>query len=527
MKVHLLFETRDLDLACALPPGHEDLLCDLELPALFRAMAGEDAFLYDIAMRVLLAGVEEPVEIRYRQEVLADCLAHRDVVQRIYEVATAALSVRRGAWRYGSDLPTAILSGALDQLQALTTHLKALRAIADAHLGTFESRGMRGFVCSVQQDLDDAYFDALGHHFAQLRFDDGHLMTASLDRDNSGTGYVLRRPIRSKASWKERLGRSARETYWFSVSPRDQGAAQALSTIVGRGINEVANVAAQAADHVVRYFSTLRAELGFYLACANLHDRLAARGVALCVPEPRPWQETVLSCTGLRDVSLLLREDGPVVGNDVEATGKTLVVVTGANSGGKTTFLRSMGLAHLMLRCGLFVTADSFRASVCRQVFTHFARDEEAAMTSGRLDEELRRMSAIAGAVRPGSIVALNESFAATNEREGSEIARHVVRALLACDIRVCFVSHLFDFAESVARELSATTLFLRAPRRGTGAQDFRLEVGAPLATSFGEDVYRRLGGWLGEAGSSEHDGRAKASGHREASRSGQAAGAT
>jgi DNA mismatch repair ATPase MutS len=43
-----------------------------------------------------------------------------------------------------------------------------------------------------------------------------------------------------------------------------------------------------------------------------------------------------------------------------------LVIITGANSGGKSTFLRSLGLAQLMMQCGMFVTAASFRASACR-----------------------------------------------------------------------------------------------------------------------------------------------------------------
>ena len=54
----------------------------------------------------------------------------------------------------------------------------------------------------------------------------------------------------------------------------------------------------------------------------------------------------------------------------MDADGKSLVIITGANSGGKSTFLRSAGLAQLMMQCGMFVAAGSFRASVCKRVFT-------------------------------------------------------------------------------------------------------------------------------------------------------------
>ena len=149
----------------------------------------------------------------------------------------------------------------------------------------------------------------------------------------------------------------------------------------------------------------------------------------------------------------MLQSQGAVVGNDVQADGKSLVIITGANSGGKSTFLRSVGVAQLMMQCGLFVTARDHRANVTRGIFTHFIREEDAGMTSGRLDEELRRMSAIAGQIGPHCLMLFNESFAGTNEREGSEIGRQVVRALLDAEIKVFFVTHRFGFAEHFHRQ--------------------------------------------------------------------------
>ena len=109
-------------------------------------------------------------------------------------------------------------------------------------------------------------------------------------------------------------------------------------------------------------------------------------------PIPVGWDSPEFTCTDLRDASLALRAEH-VIGNDVSADGKALVIITGANSGGKSTFLRSVGLAQLMTQSGMFVTAGSVRVSVCQQLFTHFIREEDP---SGRLDEELSRMSTIA-----------------------------------------------------------------------------------------------------------------------------------
>ena len=126
--------------------------------------------------------------------------------------------------------------------------------------------------------------------------------------------------------------------------------------MASRAINLVANAAAQSADHVSSYFTMLRAELGFYVSCLNLHDRLVASDQPVTFPVPAAPAGCELTCADLRDASLALRIEH-VVGNDVEADGKSLVIITGANSGGKSTFLRSVGLAQLMMQCGMFVTA--------------------------------------------------------------------------------------------------------------------------------------------------------------------------
>jgi len=160
--------------------------------------------------------------------------------------------------------------------------------------------------------------------------------------------------------------------------------------------------------------------------------------------------------------------------------------------------LRSLGLAQLMMQSGMFVGAESFRADVCAGVFTHYKREEDAAMEGGKLDEELARMSEIVDRIKPGAILLCNEPFASTNEREGSEIARHVVRAMLTKRVRVMFVTHMYDLAHTIHAQRLGTALFLRAVRKPDGRRTFKLLEGEPLPTSYGEDSYRRIFGDVG-----------------------------
>ena len=114
-------------------------------------------------------------------------------------------------------------------------------------------------------------------------------------------------------------------------------------------------------------------------------------------------------------------------------------------------------------------------------------------MKSGKFDEELGRMSEIVDLIVPHSLLLFNESFAATNEREGSEIARQIVTALLERPHKVAFVSHQYAFSHGLFESRRESTLFLRAERRDDGQRTFKLIEGEPLSTSFGEDVYREV----------------------------------
>ena len=322
-------------------------------------------------------------------------------------------------------------------------------------------------------------------------------MSAQLGRDNSGINYVLRSG-NARRSWKERVGIEPRSVYSFSIPPRDEAGAQALEDMASRGINLVANAAAQSADHVSSYFTMLRAELGFYVSCLNLRRSAHRPWSAGDVPRAGAWSPAAFSCEDLRDASLALRTDN-VVGNDVDADGKPLVIITGANSGGKSTFLRSTGLAQLMMQCGMFVTARSLRASVCRQIFTHFIREEDPDMVSGRLDEELEADEHHRRPDQPAQprSCSTSRSPRPTSARDPRSAARWCAPCWKptsgSSSSPTSSTSPTASTASTRTRPCSC-----RAPRQPDGQRTYKLTVAEPLPTSYGQDIYHRIGGWLG-----------------------------
>jgi hypothetical protein len=494
-------EERELDLDAPLQPLAATLTQDLELGTLFAAMARGDEVVLDVVRKVLLTRRTDVRTVAYRQDVLRDALEHPDAVRELYALAVQAVETERKRFLHLSawSSPDSILSRSRDVCAFFASVLKRLRAIAEIEGDSFRSSGFQRLFETLRSDLDDEYFAVVDDHLATLRFRAGVPISARLGRGNKGTGYVLRRrPVRS---WLERIAPGSARSHSFQVAARDESGTRALADVRARGIDIVADVLARSNDHILAFFKLLRSELAFYVGCVNLRDRLASLGEPIAIPgvcEEGP----AFSAAGLYDPCLALTVGGSVVGNIVEADGKSLVMVTGANQGGKSTFVRSVGLAQVMAQAGTFVAAEALRVDLRDGVFTHHIREEDATMRRGKLDEELARMSEIVDMITPESMLLCNESFASTNEREGSEIARHVAGALVDSGVKVFFVTHLFDLASGFCARHLPTALFLRAERRPDGTRTFRIVEGEPLPTSFGQDLYRRIFG----AASATHD---------------------
>jgi MutS domain V len=494
MKTFLMHPDRDFD---APPQSKRELIQfsqDIELDVLINAAAAGDRYLYDVMTAACADAWENATAtIRYRQDILKDCLANPAVVRQFYAISTEPFG-RERSWDfslYGHEA-SARVGSAVRTLQCSLEVLRRLRRSCSANAGSFKSPGFRQFFDTLERDLDDAYLEAATTDLRNLTFRKGALLSAQVGDGGKGVSTMLRKPQPRDLSWLQAALTPGVQTYTLQLHPRDEAGAKAFSELQNRGLILISDALYQSAEHVLGFLKALRAELAFYIGCLNLAERLAGIGEAIAFPEATEVRRR-FRCTNLRDVCLALTMGRKVIGNDVDADGKPLVVITGANRGGKSTFLRSVGLAQMMLQCGMFVTADTYVSSSHTGLFTHYKREEDRNMRSGKFDEELVRMSLIADRIRRHAMVLFNESFAATNEREGSEVARQIVSALLENDVTVFFVSHMYEFARPFLE--SDQVVFLRAERGEDGIRDFRLREAKPLPRSFGVDLYRQIFG--------------------------------
>ncbi len=488
MKAYLMFRDRTFDIEAAQCFGRNTLATDLELKRVLTKMARGDTTIHAACDSALFRPLQSTDEISYRQEVLRDTFRNPTTVRRLYAITVETARQRKAYWHKLSSIYLSnTFSNAIGLLTIYTDMLMKLRSVADKELANFQSAGFRNLLLMLQKELSDDYLAEVRAHLRDLKDNKGILISANLGNYLHGVNYVLRRKNYNNFWRRWFLSPS------FSIDPSERSETEDLVNRRDRAINEATNALAIAADNLAGFFVMLQNELAFYVGCLNLSEDLQALKLPICFPDLRLPNSTDRSWQGLYDISLALLKNKAVVGNELKTADKDLYIVTGANQGGKTTFLRSLGQAQLMAQSGMFVGGSNFSAPLCRSVFSHFTQEEDPTMRSGKLEEELARMSELVDYLKPGALLLLNESFASTNEREGSEICRQITQALLENGVEVFTVTHLYTYA--LAFLTNERVQYLRAERLEDGKRTFKITPGEPLPMAFGEDLYREIFG--------------------------------
>ena len=487
MKARLIFPDKNYDPEQPLCADHETLEKDLGIGFILEAMARDDELIASVCRRLIFSPLHDTAATAYRQDALRDAMDHPSVIRELYGICVEAEELRRKSWNWlDSSYISGTFSAALSYLGIYLGKLIKLKSIAKTGSDVFRSRAFSAFFYELRTELSDEYLKEASESLLSLRSVGSLPIRARLGSFLQGVDYMLCRPVKQKFSLRNYFGRV------YRIRGDDHSAQEDLTQRQHRAINELTNALAQAAEHLLAYFTMLRAELAFYTGCLNLRDALSERGMAVCIPDILPPGTRKRSAKGLYDGSVALTK-GSADGNDLAFEEIDLYLISGANQGGKSTFLRSVGQHQLMGQCGMFVFADAAAVPLRSGLFTHFKKEEDDKLESGKLDEELARMSRIVDMLEPDSLILFNESFAATNEREGSEISRQITGALVRAGMEIFAVSHMMDYVGTYLNRPRCA--FLQAERLEDGTRTHRILPGTPTQTAYGMDIYREVFG--------------------------------
>lgn len=223
-------------------------------------------------------------------------------------------------------------------------------------------------------------------------------------------------------------------------------------------VDEFCTRHAQFVDARVRRFDR---EIQLLLAYIDHIAPLKARGLAFSYPRvsARAKHEHVLATFDLALAAKLVAEDRRVVTNDLQLDGpERILVVSGPNNGGKTTFARTFGQLHHLAALGLPVPGSDAHLFLADQIFTHFEREETIETLRGKFEDELHRVHEILEQATADSVLVMNETFGSTTLRDallvGSEVVGQVISLDALC-VFVTFVDELSALGESTVSMMS------------------------------------------------------------------------
>jgi len=211
----------------------------------------------------------------------------------------------------------------------------------------------------------------------------------------------------------------------------------------------------RSAQYLDRTIGRLDRELQFYLAYLDYIEPLRAKGLMFSLPRvsTRTKEEHATATFDLALAHQLLAEDRMVVCNDLRLSDpERVLVISGPNNGGKTTFARMYGQLHYLASLGLPVPGSDAEVFLPDQIFTHFEREEDIETLRGKFEDELYRIHEILEQATSGSLLIMNETFGSTTRHDAVAVGTEVMRQIIELDalcVFVTFVDELASLGES------------------------------------------------------------------------------
>ena len=222
---------------------------------------------------------------------------------------------------------------------------------------------------------------------------------------------------------------------------------------------------AQLADYHAKYatfvddaIGAFDREIHFYIAYGDYIAKLKAAELQFTYPHVSSTPGDVHDDEAF-DLALaqkLLDDKAPIVCNSFLLKGEErIIVVSGPNQGGKTTFARMIGQLQHLAGIGCPVPGRDAGFFLCDRIFSHFEREEKVETFRGKLEDDLVRIHAILQRATARSLIVLNEIFTSTTLQDEAFLSRKLMENIVELDLLAVWVTFVDELASFGAQTVS------------------------------------------------------------------------
>ncbi len=481
MKFSLLFRNYVEDARDTV--GYEEMsntVYDLAIDrAAKRFCRNSDSFSY--FLETLKQPLKSPEDIKYRQDIMVDFVAMPKLLEELRMIFKSYDSLQSD-WHemctsiYTYGVPSTVkglLDCTYDSLRATSTFARStvsyFKAISDAvDKYDVKSDGLKGIkqFCSemtVNESLDEIskigemfQRDSVSAYEFRIKVGTDDTMTvrrASLadisEIESRSLGKSLKKLIGSIG--RDRNGDDSPEIAMGQLHVEE------AMKILNEALYEVYSVMSGITGDIYEFFRGLSGELSFYDSGLALCRYLREAGMGMCMPKVVEAEKDCFRVTDIYDIQLIEEGVDTIVTNSIEVDGNMDgVLIRGANTAGKTSFLRALGTAQIFAQSGLPVCASAAEISVRNAVLSLFASAEEefnVGDAAGRFEGEVQEMARILDHIVPYTLLLLNESFQTTAYREGAVAMKRILRVLPRVRCKYVFVTWLMQMFDLMKDE--------------------------------------------------------------------------
>jgi DNA mismatch repair protein MutS len=353
-------------------------------------------------------------------------------------------------------------------LEAALIYCEAVCSLADdLKQSPIQSRGLVDFLNFIEEYANSQRFTTLNQDTKELKTKLESIQYNVLIKGD----WVRVRKYESEIDYSTEVERT------FEKFKQGKVKNYRVNLIVSSGMNHVeaqilgcvAKLYPDIFEELISYFlqhhgfidetvQTFDRQIQFYISYLEFIKKLKSKGLEFCYPKVL-IQEKTIHANETYDIALAnlrLFDQTPMVCNNFYLEGKErIIVVSGPNQGGKTTFARMFGQLHYLASLGCPVPGTDAQLFLFDQIFTHFEKEEDIRNLRGKLQDDLVRIHSILTRATSNSIIILNEIFTSTTLEDAIFLSKEIIQRIIQLDVLCVIVSFIDELSTLSAQTVS------------------------------------------------------------------------